>query len=107
MLKKRAVPKKRLVHKQFFRQWREHLGHTQERALDRLGWSQSKLSRIESGATIWNASDLAELEAAYGVSSYLLLNTDPKKDGEVVDLMSLITDKNRDQAIRVLKALTG
>lgn len=79
----------------FFRQWRDHLGLTQERALDRLeGWSQSKLSRIESGATVWNAYDLADLEAAYGISEYLLLNVDPAKEGEVVDLMRLIQEKD-------------
>lgn len=105
MLKKRPLPK-RLLPKQFFRQWREKLDLTQERALDRLeSWSQSKLSRIESGMTIWNAHDLAELEAAYGVSAYLLLNVDPTKEGEVIDLVALLNQKDREQVIRVLRAL--
>lgn len=104
MLKKK--PLQRRLPKQFFRKWREKLELTQDRALERLeGWSQSKLSRVESGATIWNAHDLAELEAAYGVSSYLLLNVDPTKEGDVVDLMALIDEKNRDQAIRILRIL--
>lgn len=105
MLKKRPI-QKRLLPKQFFRQWRDQLGLTQERALERLEtWSQSKLSRIESGATIWNAHDLAELESAYGISAYLLLNVDPTKEGEVIDLVALLNQKDRDQVIRVLRAL--
>ena len=107
MLRKKPL-QKRPLHKQFFRKWREKLDLTQDRALERLeGWSQSKLSRIESGATIWNSHDLAELESAYGVSSYLLLHVDPTKAGEVVDIMALINDKNREQVVRVLKALNG
>lgn len=106
MLRNKPLQKRRVA-KQFFREWREKLGLTQDRALERLEWPQSKLSRVESGATIWNAQDLAELSMAYGVSTYLLLNVDPTKDGEVVDLMQLINDGNRDQAIRILRALAG
>lgn len=106
-MKARPKPKHRRPTKQFFRQWRDQLGLTQDRALERLDWSQSKLSRIESGATVWNANDLADLEAAYGITSWQLLHVDPTKDGEVVDLLKLINAQNRDQVIRVLRALTG
>lgn len=107
MLKKRPL-QKRNPHKQFFRKWREYLGFTQERALGKLEtWSQSKLSRIESGATVWNANDLADLEHAYGISANLLLTVDPTKDGDVIDILGLINDKNREQAIRILRALNG
>jgi transcriptional regulator with XRE-family HTH domain len=93
--------------RQFFRQWREYLGLTQERALDRLGWSQSKISRIESGDQVWNGTDLADLEMAYGKTGWELTNIDPTKEGEVVDLMSVfasIEEAKRGQAIRLLKA---
>lgn len=93
--------------RQFFRQWREHLDLTQERALDRLEWSQSKLSRIESGDQVWNGNDLADLEHAYGVSGWFLQNVDPTKEGEVVDLMAVfssIEEAKRAQALRLLKA---
>lgn len=86
---------KRQLRRQFFRQWREKVPLTQDRALERLpGWTQSKLSRIETGRIVWNAYDLADLEAAYGVSSDLLLNVDPNKEGDVVDLMRIIRDKD-------------
>lgn len=94
MVKKQPIPKRK-PHKQFFRQWREKVPLTQDRALERLpGWTQSKLSRIETGNIVWNAYDLADLEEAYGVSSDLLLNVDPTKDGEVVDLVRLMRDKD-------------
>lgn len=103
----RPITKRRLP-RQFFRAWREHLDLTQERALDRLdGWSQSKLSRIESGTTVWNALDLADLEVAYGVSAWHLQNVDPTKDGEVVDLMAMLDDSNRETVTRMLRAAIG
>lgn len=103
---KKPVPPKRVPRKQFFRKWREHLELTQDRALDRLeGWSQPKLSRVESGATVWNANDLADLERAYGVSAELLLNVDPEKEGEVVDLMRLIRDKDMNVIRAIVEGL--
>lgn len=114
---KQAPNPKRKPHKQFFRQWREKLELTQDRALERLeSWSQSKLSRIESGKIMWNGYDLADLEEAYGVTSDQLLNVDPFMDGEVIDLVRIIKerdsdllrhlkDKDPDQIVRMLRAL--
>lgn len=102
------VPKpKRDRIKHFFREWREFRDLTQEQAIGRLGWSQSKISRIESGATPYNQDDLEAAAAAYGCEPWQLISADPTKEGDVIDLVRLINDKNRDQAIRVLKALTG
>src|SRR5882724_11404378 len=93
----KQATQKRQLRRQFFRQWREHLELTQDRALERLeGWTQSKLSRVETGMIVWNAYDLADLEVAYGVSSDLLLNVDPTKEGDVVDLMRIMRDKDMD-----------
>lgn len=98
--------KKRKPRPQFFRQWREHLKLTQNQALDRLaGWDQSKISRVESGETMWNGYDLADLEAAYGLDAEWLLNVDPTNDPKLVDIVKLINSKNRDLAIRILQQL--
>ncbi|MBZ9922216.1 helix-turn-helix domain-containing protein [Mesorhizobium sp. BR1-1-7] len=105
MAQKQAPPKRQL-RRQFFRQWREKLELTQDRALERLdGWTQSKLSRVETGRIVWNAYDLADLEAAYGVSSDLLLNVDPTKEGDVVDLMRIIRDKDMDVIRAIVEGL--
>jgi transcriptional regulator with XRE-family HTH domain len=102
------VPKpKRHRTKHFFKEWREYRELTQDRAIERLGWSQSKISRLEAGQTPYSQDDLEAAAVAYRCSVTDLITVNPFKDGEVVDLMRLIDDRNRDQAIRVLKALTG
>lgn len=78
---------------------------TQDQAISQLGWSQSKISRIEAGQTPYNQDDLEAAAEAYSCEVSHLLTVDPFRDGEAVDLVRLLTEKNRDQAIRVLKAL--
>lgn len=75
--------------------------------MGRLNWSQSKLSRIEAGATPYNQDDLETAAEAYRCDPWQLISVNPFKQGEVVDLVRLLNDSQRDQAIRVLKALTG
>jgi transcriptional regulator with XRE-family HTH domain len=100
------VPKpKRVRQKHFFREWREKLDLTQETAINRLGWTQSKLSRIEAGKTPYNQDDLEALEEAYGVSKESLLSVNPFKQGLVVDIMNLIKDRDPDLVRRVIEAL--
>lgn len=102
------VPKpKRERTKHFFKEWREYRELTQEQAIGRLGWSQSKISRIEKGETPYNQDDLETASEAYRCSTADLITVNPFKEGEVVDLMRMIDDRNRDQAIRVLKALVA
>lgn len=102
------VPKpKRERLKHFFKEWREHRHLTQEQAIGRLGWSQSKISRLEAGETPYNQDDLEAAAVAYNCSTTDLISVDPTKEGDVVDLLRLIDEKNRDQAIRVLQALVG
>lgn len=102
------VPKpKRERTKHFFKEWREYRELTQEQAIGRLGWSQSKISRLESGLTPYDQDDLEAAAVAYSCDTTDLISVDPTKEGEVVDLMRLLDDKNRAMAIRMLKALTG
>lgn len=87
------VPKPRPERtKHYFKEWREKSGLTQEQATGRLGWSQSKISRIESGKTPYNQDDLAAAAHAYGCSEVALIETNPLKEGEVVVLMRLLRD---------------
>lgn len=102
------VPKpKRDRTKHFLKEWREYRQLTQEQAIGRLGWSQSKISRIEAGQTPYNQDDLEAAKDAYDCEIWQLISVNPFKEGEVVDLLRLIDDKNRDQAIRILKAIAG
>lgn len=91
----------------YIRQWRKYRGLTQEQLAGRLGVVTSSVSQLETGKQGYSQPVLEELAVALNCSVTDLLGVDPTKEGDVVDLMRLINDRNRDQAIRVLRALTG
>lgn len=100
--------------KTFIREWRVYRGLSLRRLADRLEMSgpndsisHASLGRIETGDQPYSQPILEALASALNCSVTDLLSVDPTKEGEVVDLMRMINDKNRDQAIRVLRALTG
>ncbi len=68
---------KRNRERHFFREWREHLGLTQDEAAERIGATQSKLSRIEKGVTPYDQDFLEEAARAYGVSVDTLITRHP------------------------------
>lgn len=72
------VPKqKRQRQKHYLREWRESLNLNQEAAADRIGVTQSKLSRIETYKTPYDQDFLEEAAIAYGVSAASLIMRDP------------------------------
>lgn len=83
--------------KHFMKAWREKLGITQDQALGRLGWSQSKISRIESSKIPLTIDDLHAAADAYGVTTFEILNVDPSKEREVVDLLPMLERGNAQQ----------
>lgn len=91
----------------YIRDWRKYRGLTQEQLAGRLGVVTSSVSQLETGKQGYSQPMLEAIADALGCAPADLLNVNPFKEGEVVDLMRLIDDKNRDQAIRVLRALTG
>lgn len=100
--------------KTFIREWREYRGLSLRRLADRMEIdgpnetiSHASIGRIEKGEQPYSQPIIEALAHALNCSVTDLLSVDPTKEGEVVDLMRLINDRNRDQAIRVLKALTG
>lgn len=85
------IPKpKRDRTKHYFREWREYRHLTQEQAMGRLGWSQSKISRLENGDTPYNQDDLEAAAEAYQCTKTQLIEMNPYKDGEVVDLLAML-----------------
>lgn len=100
--------------KTYIREWREFRGLSLRRLADRIELegpaetiSHASIGRIEKGEQPYSQPILEALAHALNCSVTDLLSVDPTKEGEIIDLMRLINDKNRDQAIRVLKALTG
>lgn len=96
---------KRKRQKHFFKEWREKLDITQETAINRLSWTQSKLSRIENGKTPYDQDDLEMLEEAYGISKESLLSVNPWKEGEVVDLVGIVKKMSDQDKVAALKAI--
>jgi transcriptional regulator with XRE-family HTH domain len=93
--------KPRQWRRHFLKEWREYLEITQERAMGLLDWSQSKISRIENGRIRLTLDDLAAAAAAYNRTEFELLNVNPFKDGEVIDLTRLIQQGDAEQRKRI------
>ena len=90
------------------RDWRKFRGLTQEQLAGRLGVVTSSVSQLETGKQGYSQPMLEAIADALGCEPADLLNVDPFKEGEVVDLMRLLNQTgNRDMAIRVLKSMTG
>lgn len=61
----------------FITEWRDYLKLTQDEAADRIGVSQSKLSRVERGLTPYDQDFLEEAARAYGISPAHLIACNP------------------------------
>lgn len=100
------IPKpKRDRTRHYLREWREFRQLTQDQAIGRLNWSQSKISRLESGLTPYNQDDLEAAAEAYDCSASELISVNPFKEGSVVDLLKLLKDRDPDLVRRVIEAL--
>jgi len=106
MARSKESPRKEGV-RHYIKEWRKFRGLTQERLAERTPFTNGAISQVETGRTSYTQEMLEALAVALDCSPGDLLNVNPFKEGDVVDLMRLINDKNRDQAIRVLRALTG
>lgn len=93
--------------KHYVKEWRKFRGLTQERLAERTPFTPGAISQLETGRTQYTQAMIEALSAALDCEPGDLISVNPYKQGEVVDLMRLINDRNRDQAIRILKALTG
>ena len=65
------------------------------------------ISKIERGEQSPTLEQLQALGFALNVKVSALIENDPTKDGEVVDLLSRINENNRDTVIAILKAAIG
>lgn len=74
--------------------------------MGRLGWSQSKISRIENGKTPFDEDDLSAAAEAYGCSPTDLIEVNPAKEGQVVDLMRLLRDADPQLRAEILDFAT-
>lgn len=97
--------------KHYIKHWRKYRDITQGQLADRMEdkpgerlMSHVTVSFIENGKQSPTLEQLGAFAEALDVSVNDLIGTDPTKDGEVVDLLKLIDDANRDRVIAILKA---
>lgn len=75
----------------FFRQWREKAKLTQADVQERLGWSQSKMSRLESGESPYDQDALEMMAELYGCLTAELLLVDPNDEDAFFSLLAKAT----------------
>lgn len=96
----------RLRRKHFIREWREYRGLTQEQAAERIGMSYTSVGRIENSQVPYSQDFLEAAAFAYNCEPWDLLNRDPNKEGEVIDLMRHLDDARRAEAENFLRYLS-
>lgn len=75
-----------------------------------LSWSQSKISRLESGVTPFNQDDMVAAAEAYGCTPLALITIDPSSPDELWLLLERAQKTEglqRKQIISLLKAGLG
>jgi transcriptional regulator with XRE-family HTH domain len=108
------APMNRTYNKTYIKEWREFRGLSLRRLAQRLEidgptetFSHASLGRIENGKQPYSQPILEALSVALDCSVTDLLSKNPFKEGEVIDLLALINDSNRETAVRVLRALVA
>lgn len=97
----------------FFREWREKRFENQTAAEEALGWSQSKVSRLESGATPYSQDDLEHAAEVFGCSPVDLITRPPGQEPASLEtqirsfLLSIGVDRGElDRAVQIIMTFT-
>jgi transcriptional regulator with XRE-family HTH domain len=100
----------------YIKEWRQKRGLSLRRLAERLEdtpggdlmLSHTSIGRIEKGQQPYSQPTLEAIAAALGVPAYMLLEVNPEKDGDVIDItlrLNKAPPQLRDQAISVINAL--
>jgi transcriptional regulator with XRE-family HTH domain len=105
-----------LYRKTYIKEWRQKRGLSLRRLADRLEQtpggellvSHTSIGRIEKGQQPYSQPILEAIAAALGVTASMLLEVNPEKDGDVIDItlrLNKAPPEVRRQAINILEAL--
>jgi len=98
----------------YLKEWRKLRGFTQDQVVDRLAAfdddkiprTSASLSRIENGQQIYTQRILEALAEVYQVEEPgWLLARNPLKEGDVIDLLARLDDREMEQARAIIEAL--
>ena len=92
--------------KHFLAEWRTYRGLTQEQVAERIGMSASNYGRIEGGSVPYNQDFLEEAAYALMCEPWDLLNRDPRKEGDVIDLVRQLDERRRNEAADFIRYLS-
>lgn len=106
----------RLYKKTYIKEWREKRGLSLRRLAERLEntpggdllISHTSIGRIEKGTQPYSQPTLEAIAEALGVTASMLLEVNPEKDGDVIDItlrLNKAPPELRQQAINILQAL--
>lgn len=112
----RDMTDKPLYSRTYIKEWRDKRGLSLRRLADRLEQtpggdlmlSHTSIGRIEKGQQPYTQSSLEAIATALGVTASMLLEVNPEKDGDVIDItlrLNKAPPELRDQAISVINAL--
>lgn len=91
----------------FIKEWRDHRGLSQEQVAERIGISASNYGRIENNRVPYNQDFLEEAALALRCEPWDLLNRDPGKEGDVIDLMRHLSDREKAEAATFIRYLSA
>lgn len=105
-----------LYRKTYIREWRTKRGLSLRRLAERLEtepggdlmMSHASIGRIERGQQPYSQAVLEAIAAALGVSVAMLLEVNPEKDGDVIDItlqLNKAPPELRQQAVSIIEAL--
>ena len=87
------------------RAWRKFRKMTQQELADRVGTAKSVISDLERGVVQLNDKWLRKLAPVLETQPGHLLDYDPEElDTDIIDIWSHIDQRDRDQAVRVLRS---
>lgn len=97
----------------YFKQWRKYRELTQDQVVDRLAMmddplipqTNASLSRLENGKQPYTQRSLEALADVYQCEPDELLGRDPFKEGQVIDLLATLDERQRRQALAVIDAI--
>lgn len=104
---------KKSLGKHYIRQWRQMRGLSLRQLSERMEVepggdlliSHASLGRIEKGEQPYSQPILEGLSHALDVPVYFLLEVNPEKDGDVVDMLALLKRKDPETVRAFLNAL--
>lgn len=100
-----AKPSKPTIRLRYLRLWREYRGLTQEELAERVGMTQGMISHLERGISDFTGRHVTLLAEALGCSERDLMFRRPGEDDEALSLLEDLPDREKRQAVEILKTL--